>query len=86
MARKIEERIDELAKKHARSALRTQSSLSANRRIHVAAMGGLSGLGVAFLRFAGDTTLGQAFGIVCLVVFLFLILTGFLCLQNHGVF
>jgi hypothetical protein len=78
-------RIDEIAKKNGRIVLKKTSSLNANRAVHVAAMTGAAGFGGSFLKFAGDTTLGQAIAVCSFVVFLFLVLTGYMCLSDHGV-
>jgi hypothetical protein len=78
-------KIDRIAERHSRGLSRWISSLKANITFHVAGMGGLGSLGVAFLKYAQDKTLGQAVGIITIVGFLTMLLTGYRCLANHRI-
>jgi hypothetical protein len=78
--------IDELARRHARLVAPRSDSLRANKAIHVAGMTGFAGLGGAFLKFSGDPAVGVPFAIVAFVGFVFLVLTGLLCLIDHRVY
>lgn len=77
------DRIDKLSKRHAEAIVPKTDSLKANKAIHVAGMGGFATLGAAFLKYSSDPTVGIAFGIVSLVGFIALVLTGWHCLTNH---
>jgi hypothetical protein len=86
MRGRIGDKIDDISIRHARFVLSRRSSLKANTRIHAAGISSLGTIGAAFLKFAADSTVGTAFAVICFVILVFLILTAFLCLQNHDVF
>lgn len=76
----------ELSKQLSQRQLPRMSALRFNVMFHSAAMTGCGTFAVAFLHFASDAIAALAVGAISLVVFVFLVVTGLICLIDNGVF